>query len=42
MVFLELVPGWALFRGLYEMSQYAFRASYQVSGWCGRWCGGGW
>lgn len=28
-VFLELVPGWALFRGLYEMSQYAFRASYQ-------------
>jgi hypothetical protein len=28
-IFLELVPGWALFRGLYEMSQYAFRASYQ-------------
>lgn len=29
-IWLELVPGWALFRGLYEMSQYAFRASYQV------------
>ena len=29
MVVLELIPGFALYRGLYEISQYAFRASYQ-------------
>lgn len=29
-IFLELVPGWALFRGLYEFAQYAFRATSQV------------
>lgn len=28
-IFLELVPGWALYRSLYEISQYAFRASTQ-------------
>ncbi|EFN57407.1 hypothetical protein CHLNCDRAFT_30336 [Chlorella variabilis] len=28
-IFLELVPGWALYRGLYEISQYAFRANTQ-------------
>lgn len=30
-IFLELVPGWALFRGLYEISQYAFRGTTQNS-----------
>ena len=30
-VFLELVPGWALYRGLYEISQYAFRGALQDS-----------
>ena len=29
---MELVPGWALYRGLYEISQYAFRAAQQVGG----------
>lgn len=28
-VFLELVPGFGLYRGLYEIAQYAFRAAYQ-------------
>ncbi len=28
-IFMELVPGWALYRGLYEISQYAFRANTQ-------------
>ena len=31
-IFIELVPGWALYRGLYEISQYAFRAAQQVGG----------
>eukprot|EP00898_Chlorokybus_atmophyticus_P003419 jgi/Chlat1/4078/Chrsp26S04118 len=28
---LQLVPGFGLYRGLYELSQYSFRASYQNS-----------
>jgi ABC-type multidrug transport system ATPase subunit len=28
-IFLEIVPGFALYRGLYEIAQYAFRANYQ-------------
>ncbi|KAL6775733.1 ABCA3A [Auxenochlorella protothecoides x Auxenochlorella symbiontica] len=31
-IFLELVPGWALFRGLWEMGTYAFRGAYKNSG----------
>lgn len=27
-IFLELIPGFALYRGLYEIAQYAFRAAY--------------
>ncbi|GAB4824041.1 hypothetical protein N2152v2_011087 [Parachlorella kessleri] len=30
-IFLELIPGFALYRGLYEIAQYSFRASYQDS-----------
>lgn len=29
-IFLELVPGWALYRGLFEMGAYAFRGAYKV------------
>lgn len=32
LVFLELIPGFGLYRGLYEIAQYAFRAVYQASG----------
>ena len=28
-IFLELVPGFGLYRGLYEIAQYAFKASWQ-------------
>jgi len=28
-IFFELIPGFGLYRGLYEISQYAFRAAYQ-------------
>ena len=35
---MELVPGWALYRGVYEMAQYAFRGVAQVRA-CA--CGGG-
>jgi hypothetical protein len=27
---LEIIPSFALYRGLYEFSEYAFRAGYQV------------
>lgn len=30
MVFMELVPGFGLYVALYEISQYSFRATYQV------------
>ncbi len=29
---MELVPGFALYRGLYEIAEYAFKAVYQVGG----------
>lgn len=28
-MFLELVPGFGLYRGLWEISQYAFKGAYQ-------------
>jgi ABC-type transport system involved in multi-copper enzyme maturation permease subunit len=31
-IWLELIPAFSLFRGLYEMSGYAFYASYQGTG----------
>lgn len=30
-VWLELIPGFALYRGLFEISQYGFIAAYQDS-----------
>lgn len=30
-VFFNIIPGFALYRGLFEISQYAFRAAYQGS-----------
>lgn len=27
-IFLELIPGFALYRGFYEMGAYAFRATF--------------
>ena len=32
-VALELIPSFALYRGLYEIGQYAFRAGYMEGGW---------
>lgn len=29
-VFLELIPGFALYRGMYEIGAYAFRGAYKV------------